>query len=78
MIFESGKSYHMRVDPGGLRHRPMRELEELAYSNGMTMGVFMAKLKRDAEAGIFYPMGDCDNFDPHTGCLGHPMEGSDG
>lgn len=31
-------------------------------------------LRRKAAGDIYISVGDCDNFDPKIGCLGHPSE----
>lgn len=31
-------------------------------------------LRRKAAGELYIPVGECDNFDPKTGCLGHPSE----
>lgn len=31
-------------------------------------------LRRKAAGELYISVGECDNFDPKTGCLGHPSE----
>lgn len=50
-------------------------LRSFTDSNGKPMpveDVETALLAKLADGWRVYPMGDCDNFDPQTGCKGHP------
>jgi len=65
--------HHMCVSPRYLllRLSPEERLKCWQGDPGMTAEEMTRKLQQDLADGVVYPIGHCDNFDPHRGCLGH-------
>lgn len=69
---------HMRVDiKGALRNWDPRLWRDCVTEGDRTLSVSEVKdqlLEKLSRGELYLPMGDCDDFDPTTGCKGHPME----
>jgi hypothetical protein len=69
----------MRIDVrGALRNFTESEWRNcVTDKDGRTLTpkeVYDEFLEELAKGHDYIPMGDCDNFDFKTGCLGHPVE----
>lgn len=68
---------HMALDVKGfLKNAPKRQYRGMfRHNDGRVMTPDEAKdrlLDELAKGNEFIPYGKCDNFDPKSGCLGHP------
>lgn len=68
-------TYHMRISVrGALRNKAFKGW---TGDNGEPLTPKRAEmeLKMMRHKGIkYFPMGQCEGFDPETGCPGHPVE----
>ena len=69
------KRYHLCMSiSGALKSGDWKLLAKYTTSNGMSVSddeVFEELMRRLAAGEKAIPLGDCDNFDPQVGCLGH-------
>lgn len=70
---------HMRLDiRGALKNWKLRDFKGMfTHENGSPVPPADAKailLDELAKGNLYIPVGDCDNFDPQTGCKGHEVE----
>ena len=70
---------HICLDVKGfLKNAPKRQYRGMfLHDDGRQMTPEEAKdhlLDALAQGNEFLPFGKCDNFDPKSGCLGHPVE----
>jgi hypothetical protein len=72
---EPGTRFHMHVSVNGaLKNKAFVGFSDAA-GNIMTKKQAEAHLTIMQMKGIKYVRdGDCDNFDPNEGCLGHPID----
>lgn len=78
MITTKGKRIHMRIDiRGAIMNWEDSEWQNCVKDeNGKTLTPQEVKrgfLEELAKGNDYLPLGDCDNFDPKQGCLGHPL-----
>ncbi|WP_454752108.1 hypothetical protein [Cupriavidus necator] len=74
----SATHIHMALDVKGfLKNATKRQYRGMfRHNDGRTMTPDEAKdylLDALAAGNEFIPFGKCDNFDPKSGCLGHPI-----
>ncbi|WP_082080246.1 hypothetical protein [Cupriavidus basilensis] len=72
---------HLSLDVKGfLKNAPKHRYRGMfRHDDGRLMTPDEAKsrlLDELAKGNEFLPFGKCDNFDPRSGCLGHPIEES--
>jgi hypothetical protein len=77
---EQGKSYHMHLSLRGALNWPKPQFKKLlkgitkADGSRFTSEELREAFYDDIAAGKeVVPVGECDNFDFKTGCLGHPV-----
>ena len=74
---QEGMYYHMAVTPryllNAMQGRTWRQYFH-DKAKGLTKADVEEQLRKDAAAGIVYPVGKCDNWDDKAGCQGHPWE----
>ena len=78
MFTNEEQSFHMALDvKGALTNWKMNDFRGMFKTDdGRTMSPREAKqalLDALSDGHLFIPIGDCDNFDPKKGCLGHPV-----
>lgn len=74
---------HMRMDiAGALRNWSDSQAKGCyQHDDGTPMSPRVAKADLENRLALghrFLPCGDCDNFDPENGCMGHEDEAGDG
>ncbi|WP_198045314.1 hypothetical protein [Cupriavidus taiwanensis] len=75
----SAMQIHMALDVKGfLANATKRQYRGMfRHDDGRKMTADEAKyhlLDELAKGNLFIPFGKCNNFDPKSGCLGHPIE----
>lgn len=82
MGMQKGKTrtIHMRLDiKGALKNWSTKDFRGLLVDDsGTALPPDKAKeflFDELAKGNLYMPIGECDNFDPKQGCLGHEAEG---
>lgn len=74
----SWTDFHLALDVKALLDKPKREYRGLfVREDGRVMTPDEAQqylLEEQAKGHELVPNGRCDNFDPKTGCMGHPVK----
>lgn len=78
MITTKAKNFHLRIDlRGALMNWSDHEWRNcVTGKDGKTLTPVEVKrgfLDELANGNDYIPLGDCDNFDPKHGCMGHPV-----
>jgi hypothetical protein len=70
-----GTRHHMSASIEGLLQYSNKELERLLEIPGKEARNILLHKKANGEKVI--PCGDCEGFDPVTGCPGHPINATE-
>jgi hypothetical protein len=71
-----GTKFHMKASIEGLLEYPNKKLGELLGMPGKEARNILLHKKANGEK--FIPCGDCEGFDPVTGCPGHAINAEKG
>jgi hypothetical protein len=72
MNIKAGTRFHMQASIEGLLKYSNKKLGQLLEMPGKEARNILLYKKANGEKVI--PCGDCEGFDPVTGCPGHPLD----